>query len=186
MWSLLLLLPLAVSACDRQPAPTQVEPAPTQVEDGPPTAPAIPSPEPQPSDLQQVQTIGEATDGRVLTALEHARHESMYRFTFRLEGDVVPSTEARLIDSGKALEVVLSGVREDRTGHRPLTREDGSPFGEPVEIHQGVVQSFGRQQLLDDSAVAYRIELTSPARFRLHALPNPTRVILDVELGPER
>lgn len=127
------------------------------------------------------QTVGEATDGLTLRAVRQARHDGFHRFVFEFDGDVVPRAHAELRPDNRAIDLSVSGVRNDASGHRPLQREDGSPFGTAVVIDQTPVSSFGRLLVLDDSAVSYRIELTERSPFALHSLLAPTRVILDIE-----
>lgn len=133
------------------------------------------------------QTVGEPADGLVLRSIRHAPHTGYYRLVFDIalaEGVVatsVPHTTASYREHDKSIEVQIAGVRHDLTGNRPLRTESGEAFGKPVPVDRPPVSHFARELVLDDSLVAYRIQLTRAARFRLHALDNPARIVLDIE-----
>lgn len=133
------------------------------------------------------QTVGEPADGLVLRSIRHAPHPGYYRLVFDIalsEGVVatrVPVATAVYRAHDKSIAVQIAGVRHDLTGNRPLRTESGEAFGKPVPVDRPPVSHYARELVLDDSLVAYRIQLTRTARFRLHALEDPARVVLDVE-----
>ena len=126
------------------------------------------------------QKVGTPTDGVALEAIRHAAHAGFYRFVFDLDGEVVAASEARLGADGLSLTVDLHGLRDDRTGNRPLTTESGRPFGRPVTVGTPPVRSYARALVLDDSLLRYEIHLERAAGFRLGALEAPPRVVVDI------
>ncbi|MBW2524722.1 MAG: hypothetical protein JRI23_11125 [Deltaproteobacteria bacterium] len=133
------------------------------------------------------RSVGTAADGLVLRSIRHAPHPGFFRMVFDIglqEGrlaDVAPAATARFRARDKSLELVIEGIRTDLTGNRPLRSESGEALGSPVPIDRPPVAWLARELVLDDAAVAYRIQLTREARFRLLALDRPARIVLDVE-----
>lgn len=166
----LALCCLAASACGGQ---------------SPPPAPAASS-APEGFSLA-AQSVGQPADGLTLRSLRHAPHPSYYRIVFDLglqEGTLaqsVPRAETSYRDTDRSIELTIHGVRHDLTGNRPLRKESGEPWGAPVPIDKPPVAHLARVLVLDDSAVAYRIQLTRKARYRLLGLTDPARIVVDVE-----
>jgi hypothetical protein len=133
------------------------------------------------------QHVGEPSDGLVLRSIRHAPHETYHRIVFDLalaEGvpaSAIPHATARYREHDKSIELTIAGVRHDLSGNLPLRREDGAAFGRPVPVDRPPVSYFARELVLDDSAVAYRVQLTRRARWRLIGLTQPVRIVLDVE-----
>jgi hypothetical protein len=133
------------------------------------------------------QAVGHASDGMTLRSIRHAPHPAFHRVVFDIglaEGALatsVPYATASYREHDKSIAIHISGIRHDLTGNRPLRNEAGEPFGKPVPVDRPPVSYFARELVLDDSAVTYRIQLTRRARFRLHALRDPVRIVLDVE-----
>lgn len=161
---------LAMSGCSSQPQPT-----------------ATASPSAPEGFSLAAQRVGQAADGLTLRSIRHAPHPSYYRMVFDLglqEGQIakaVPSAEASYRDTDRSIELTIHGVRHDLTGNRPLRKESGEPWGAPVPIDKPPVAHLARVLVLDDSAVAYRIQLSRKARFRLLGLTRPARIVVDVE-----
>jgi hypothetical protein len=146
-----------------------------------------PPPPPSSSFTLDQQTVGKPADGLTLRSIRHAPHPGFYRIVFDIgmaEGrpaSAVPHATAVYQPRDRSIELNIAGIREDLTGNRPLQNESGEPFGKPVPIRKPPVDHLGRLVVLDDSAVAYRIQLTREARFRLMGLPDPARIVVDVE-----
>ncbi len=135
----------------------------------------------------QTQTVGQAADGLTLRSVRHAAHDGFYRIVFDVglaEGaaaEVVPFARAELRGHDKSVVLQIDGIRHDLTGNKPLRTEAGDAFGSPIPVDRPPVSYVARELVLDDSSVVYRVQLMRRAQFRLHALPNPARVILDIE-----
>jgi hypothetical protein len=133
------------------------------------------------------EEVGQPADGLVLRSVRHAAHEEYHRIVFDLalaEGTpatVVPHATARYREHDKSVEVTIAGVRHDLTGNLPLRSEAGSALGKAVPVDRPPVSYFARELVLDDSAVAYRVQLTRAARFRLIGLTHPVRIVVDIE-----
>jgi hypothetical protein len=133
------------------------------------------------------QQLGVASDGLVLRSIRHAPHDGFYRVVFDLglaEGKparTAPHTSAVYRSHDRSIEIIIAGVREDLTGNLPLRTENGSPFGKPVPIDHPPIRHIARALVLDDSEVAYRIQLTREARYRLGSLDDPARIVVDIE-----
>lgn len=139
-----------------------------------------PASEPSASYSRELQRVGTPADGLTLRSIRTAAEGDRVRVVLELGGDVVPATEARLEAEPPAIVVELAGVRRDATGNRPLRSEAGEPFGEVVPVNAGPVKAYGRRLALDDSLVTYEIQLTRPAAFRLEALREPVRIVVEV------
>lgn len=135
----------------------------------------------------EAQSAGARSDGLVLRSIRHATHPSFYRLVFDIglaggqPARDAPSATALYRALDHSIELTMLGVRDDLTGNLPLETENGEPFGKPVPIDGPSVSHVARLLVLDDSAVAYRIKLEHKARFRLLALPDPARIVVDVE-----
>ncbi len=133
------------------------------------------------------QVVGRPADGLALRSVRHAPHPGYHRIVFDIglaEGSaaaVIPRSEARYRPHDKSIEVTIGGVRHDLTGNLPLRSEAGDALGKPIPIDRPPISYLGRELVLDDSLTAYRVQLTRSARFRLHALDHPVRIVLDVE-----
>jgi len=133
------------------------------------------------------QAVGSPADGLSLRSIRHAAHDGFYRLVFDIALDegklatTVPSAEATYRGRDRSIELAIGGIRHDLTGNLPRHDEGGDPLGKPVTVNRPPVSYFVREQVLDDAMVAYRIQLTREARFRLHGLDEPARVVLDIE-----
>ncbi len=183
--SILVFMTL-LAACTRASAPAPETEAETEAETESVTEPA-PQTEPVTEALEgfskEEQRAGERTDGLTLRAVTVETGEEFHRLLFELDGDVVPSTLARLDEDRPAILVEMTGVRFDETGNRPLLNEMGQPFGEPVKVEASPIDWYGRRQVLDDSRVDYEIRLSREAVFRLHSTTDPLRIMVDIEAG---
>ncbi len=133
------------------------------------------------------QTVGAPTDGLALRSIRHAPHPGYHRIVFDIglaEGQparAVPHARASYRARDRSIELTIDGVRHDLTGNLPLHGEGGQPLGKPIPIGQAPVDRVSRELSLDDQQVAYRVHLTREARFFLQGLPDPSRIVLDVE-----
>ncbi|MBW2456141.1 MAG: hypothetical protein JRI68_16600 [Deltaproteobacteria bacterium] len=133
------------------------------------------------------QRVGTAADGLSLRSIRHAAHDGFYRLVFDIamaEGKLattIPATAATYRERDRSIELTIAGIRHDLTGNLPLQSEAGDSLGKPVTVNRPPVSHFARELSLDDSLVAYRIQLTREARFRLQGLDQPARIVLDVE-----
>lgn len=152
-----------------------------------PPPPATPASSAREGFSLAAQSVGQPADGLTLRSIRHAPHPTYYRVVFDLglqEGQVattVPSAEASYRDTDRSIELTIHGVRHDLTGNRPLRKENGEPWGTPVPVDKPPVTHLARVLVLDDAAVAYRIQLSRKARFRLLGLTDPARIVVDVE-----
>ncbi len=119
------------------------------------------------------QQVGELTDGLILEDIRHTDHKDYYRIVFDFgEAKVVPFTTAEFWPSARLIKLFIGGVRRDFTGNKAE---------EPIIVNDEVVASYTREITYDDSSAAYTIALNRDAKFYLHALENPVRIIVDIE-----
>jgi len=126
------------------------------------------------------QQVGEPTDGQGLNLIRRADHEDYYRFVFDITDQygseenyiVIPFTEAFYAHSAKTIGLVINGIRRDLTDNQ---------VEKPIMVDHEVVASYVRNKVYDDQAIGYTIALNKDAKFYLHALTNPVRIILDIE-----
>lgn len=113
----------------------------------------------------------------MLRSVRHAAHHGFHRFVFDVSlprGDAhhIPLAVATYHAHDFSIDIDIEGIDRDVTGHGIHT---------PVKVARGPVARFERLGHDHHHHARYRIQLTRGARYRLHALHAPVRIVLDVE-----